>query len=70
MSKKIDKEKKEKYEFTLKGLFISLGLDLEQAGLLADGVELHLRRHYKGNGYPAIVLGDKGFEITSVGRAK
>lgn len=68
MTKKIDK--KEKYELTLRGLLVSLGLDLEQAELLADGIELHLRRHYKGNGYPAIVLGDEGFEITSVRRAK
>jgi len=66
MAKK--KKVEEVYTLTFKGLLVTLlGHNEKLAEDVSDGMELHLRRHFSNvNEYPAIILTDSGFVMTTV----
>jgi len=55
------KEKKERFELTLKGFF-EMELGIKDGDKLYDSLELFMRRHYEKKGHAGIVL-DRGTMI-------
>lgn len=63
-------EEDEVYTLTLKGLLVYKFGDDNKAQSIIDCLELHMRRFYAKDGYPAIILEDNNLVFKTVVKGK